>query len=138
MKRESGSVGITDLLMVVLLADAAQNAMSGDYHSLADGFFLVGTIIFWSYTLDWLAFRVPVLNRLIHAEPLLLVKDGKLMRRNMRKELITEEEILSNIRKQGIEEIARVKEAYMEGDGQISVIADQASEARPKPKKKVL
>jgi uncharacterized membrane protein YcaP (DUF421 family) len=138
LKRESGTVGITDLLMVVLLADAAQNAMAGEYHSLVDGFFLVGTIVFWSFFLDWIAYHVPAFHRLIHPSPLPLVKDGKLLRRNMRKELITEDELLSHIRQQGIDDIARVKEAFMEGDGQISVIADQEPESRPPKKKNIL
>ncbi len=54
----------------------------------------------------------------------------------MRKELITEDEIISYIRKQGLSDIAKVKEAYMEGDGQISVIAAREPENRPAKEKK--
>jgi uncharacterized membrane protein YcaP (DUF421 family) len=52
----------------------------------------------------------------------LLIKDGRLQRRNMRHELVTEEELMSHLRQQGIAELTQVKEAYMEGDGQISII----------------
>jgi nucleotide-binding universal stress UspA family protein len=58
-------------------------------------------------------------------------KSGTLIRRNMRKELIAEDEILSYLRKQGLNDIARGKAAYMEGDGQIRFIADQKPESRP-------
>lgn len=51
LKRESGSVGISDLLVVVLIADAAQNAMPDDHRSIPEGLILVGTIVFWSYAL---------------------------------------------------------------------------------------
>jgi uncharacterized membrane protein YcaP (DUF421 family) len=51
LKRESGSIGTADLLMVVMIADAAQNAMAGEYKSITDGLILVGTILFWNHSL---------------------------------------------------------------------------------------
>ena len=83
---------------------------------------LIATIVFWNYALDWLGHRFPRVERLLHPPPLLLIKDGRLLRRNMRQELVTEEELMSHLRQQGIAELAQVKEAYMEGDGQISII----------------
>jgi uncharacterized membrane protein YcaP (DUF421 family) len=128
LKRESGSVGITDLLVVVLLADAAQNAMSGDYHSIFDGILLVGTILFWSYFLDWLGYRYPRFQRLIHPPALLLVKDGRMLKQNMRKEFITDDELQAMLRQQGIENLLDVKAAYIEGDGAISVIRNESNQ----------
>lgn len=122
LKRQSGAVGITDLLVIVLIADAAQNAMASDYQSLPDGILLIAVIIFWSYFLDWLGYKYPRLQRFIHPPPLPLVKNGQLLRRNMRRELITEGELLSQLREQGVERIQDVKLAYIEGDGYISVI----------------
>src|SRR5207247_1205890 len=49
LRREAGTVGLSDLLVLVLIADAAQNAMAANYNSLTDGIFLVFTIIAWSY-----------------------------------------------------------------------------------------
>ncbi len=122
LKREAGAVGITDLLVVVLLADAAQNAMAAEYTSLPDGVLLVTTIVFWAYALNWLGFRVPLIQRLVHPRALPLVKDGRMLRRNMRHELITEDELVSQLRLQGVEDVSQVKAAYMEGDGRISVV----------------
>ncbi|MES4786098.1 MAG: DUF421 domain-containing protein, partial [Nitrospiraceae bacterium] len=62
LKRQAGTVGIADLLVVVLIADAAQNAMANDYHSVTDGLLLVATIVFWSYALDWIGFRFPAIQ----------------------------------------------------------------------------
>src|SRR5262245_5692594 len=62
-RREPGTVGIADLLMVVLIADASQNAMSADYHSVLDGFVLILTIVFWNYAIDWLTVRFPVVEK---------------------------------------------------------------------------
>ena len=122
LKRQAGSVGITDLLVVVLIADAAQNGLAGEYRSILDGLVLVGTIIFWSYALDWLGYRVPFLQRFIHPPALPLVRDGQILRRNMRRELLTEEELMEQLREQGVDDLEKVKAASMEGDGRISVI----------------
>src|SRR4030095_5365559 len=101
-KRETGSIGTADLLTVVLIADAAQNAMANNYRSITEGVILVATIIFWSYFIDWLGYHVPPLRRLIQPRPLLLVRDGRLYKSNLRKELITKEELLGELRAQGV------------------------------------
>jgi len=122
LKRQTGTLGMTDLLLITLIADASQNAMAGEYKSLPDGIVLVSTIIFWSYTLDWLSFKFPWFGRLIEPSPLPLIKDGKLLRRNMRQELITEEELMGQLREQGLDDVEKVKEAYLESDGKFSVV----------------
>src|SRR5215470_12166928 len=86
LRREAGAIGIADLLLVVIIADAAQNAMSSDYKSVTDGLILISTIAFWNYFLDWLGFRFPTIRRLLRPSPLLLIKDGRLQWRNMRQE----------------------------------------------------
>ena len=136
LKREAGELGITDLLVVVLIADAAQNAMAADYRSITDGILLVATIVFWSYALDWLGYRVPRFQRFIRPPPLLLVKNGEMLLRNMRRELITPSELMSLLREQGVDDVRRVRAAYMEGDGRISVITREPREPRP-PKRRV-
>ncbi|HYF56387.1 MAG TPA: YetF domain-containing protein [Salinarimonas sp.] len=122
LKRQSGGLAITDVLVVVLIADAAQNGMARDYESVTEGVVLVATILFWSYALDWLGYRFPAFERLMHPPPLRLVEDGRLLRRNMRQELITIEDLMSAIREQGVAELADVKLASIEADGRISVI----------------
>lgn len=122
--RQLGSLAITDLLVVVLFAEAAQNAMARDYTSITEGAVLIGTVIFWSYALNWLGFRFPAIQQFLNPPPLLLVQRGRLQRRNMRRELITEDELMSQLRQQGIESVADVKAAYMEADGTISVIKE--------------
>jgi len=122
LKRQSGDVGLSDLLVVVLIADAAQNGMADDYRSLPDGILLVFTIIFWSYAIDWLGFRFPPIQRFLIPPPLALIKEGKLLHRNLRRELITEAELLTKLRREGLKDISEVKEAFMEGDGGISFV----------------
>lgn len=122
LRRESGNLGITDMLVLVLIADASQNGMAGAYTSIADGVILVGVIISWSYLLNWLSFHVPFLEKIITPRKLLLVNKGKILRRNMRKELITDYELMTEVRKAGLTQLDQIQFAFMESDGSISII----------------
>jgi uncharacterized membrane protein YcaP (DUF421 family) len=133
LKRQAGAVGITDLLVVVLIADAAQNSMAGDSRSVPAGLLLVATIAFWSYAFDWMGHRFAWFERVVHPPPLPLVRDGKVLRRNLRQEMITMQELESQLREQGVGALADVKSACMEGDGKISVITREKEPARGTP-----
>ncbi|MHB1091842.1 DUF421 domain-containing protein [Thiobacillus sp.] len=122
LRREAGGMGISDLLVVVLIADASQNAMASEYKSITEGLVLVATIAFWAYFLDWLGYRFTVVEHLLRPSPLLLIKNGRLLRQNMKRELIREEELMSQLRENGLTELAEVKKCYMEGDGRISIV----------------
>lgn len=135
LKREAGSIGTADLLMIVVIADAAQNALAGKYESITDGVILVVTIIFWNYAIDFAIFHSPFMRRLLQDKPLLLVKNGQMFHRNMRKELITKEELITELREHGIEDVAEVKEARIEEDGHISVIKKKKDGDTGKSKK---
>lgn len=121
-RRQSGAIGITDLLVVVVIADAAQNAMAGEYKSITEGVALVATIAFWDFTLDWLGYKISWFERLLRPKPLMLIKDGQVIRKNLREEMITMEELKSLLREQGAEKISEVKKCYLEGNGHLSVI----------------
>jgi uncharacterized membrane protein YcaP (DUF421 family) len=122
LRRNVGSIGIADVLVLVIIADAIQNAMAGEYTSVTDGCLLVSTIVFWNVVVDWLAYRWAFLRKLLEPRPLLLIRDGQLLRHNMRKELVTEDELLAQLRKQGVEKVQEVKRAFMETDGKVTVI----------------
>jgi uncharacterized membrane protein YcaP (DUF421 family) len=122
LRRESGELGISDLIVVVLIADAAQNAMAAEYKTVTEGLVLVVTLAFWDYFLDWLSYRFLFFRRLLRPTPILLVKDGRLQRRNLRKEMISEDELMRILREQGVERVEAVKRSYMEDDGTVSVI----------------
>lgn len=129
LKREAGTIGIADLVTVVLIADAAQNAMAGSYEGITDGLILVLTILGWNYALDWLGYHVPWIRAMIRPSALELVRAGRMNRRNMRRELITLDELMGEIRKSGLDSIDDVAHACMEGDGTISVVPRDRKQA---------
>jgi uncharacterized membrane protein YcaP (DUF421 family) len=122
IRRGIGAVGIADVLLLVIVADAAQNAMSGPYTTITEGCILIATIVGWNVLLDWLAFRLPSFRRFAQPHRLLLVDAGEPQQRNLARQFITLEELQSKLRQQGIESLADVKKAYLEGDGEVSVI----------------
>lgn len=122
LRREIGSIGLTDVLFVVVVADAAQNGMAGEYKSITDAFILIATISAWNLLVDWLNMKFPSVRNVLEARPLMLVSNGRILSHNLRKELLTEEELLAKLREEGIENIQAVKFACMESDGKVSVI----------------
>lgn len=122
LRRDIGSVTIADVLVLILIADASQNAMAGEYRTVSEGALLIATIVGWNHTLDWASFRSPWVSRLVSPPPLLLVRHGKVLQRNLQQELITTDELLSKLREHGVEDVSRVRKAYMEPDGSISVL----------------
>jgi len=121
-------IGIADLLVIVLIADAAQNAMANEYKSIPEGVLLVLTIVFWNFAIDWLGYHIPLIQRFTRPPPLQLIKDGQFLPRNMRQEMITREELMSQLRQQGIDDPAEVRKAFIEGDGRISIIRHDGGE----------
>lgn len=126
IRRDIGSVGIADVLILVLVADASQNAMAGEYKSVGDGMVLVSSLVFWNMLLDWAAFRFPWVRHIAEPSTLVLVRNGRILMRNMRRESITEDELWAQLRKEGIEDLSQVKSVTMEADGNFSVIRQQA------------
>ena len=129
LRRDVGSMNMADVLFLVLVADAAQNAMAGEYKSISDGILLVATLVGWNVLLDYLAFRSRMFRRLIEPPPLLLVKDGKWVRPNLKREWITTEEVAAKLREQGIDDISQVRTACLESSGELGVIRADGREA---------
>lgn len=137
-RREAGELSTADLLVIVLVADAAQNAMASEYRSIPEGVVLIGTIFGWNYLLDWLGYRYPWVRSLLHPAPLLLVKDGRIQRRNLRSEMLTLADLKEQLREQGVAEVAEVKRCYLEADGRLSVIKQPNQPESPPPPKRAV
>jgi uncharacterized membrane protein YcaP (DUF421 family) len=122
VRRDVGAIGLSDLLVLVIIADASQNAMAGGYKSVVDGFLLISTIIGWSLLLNYLSMKYRFVRRIVLPRPLCLIKDGVRQEKNLRSELISDEELAQMLREHEIEDIAEVRRAYLEPDGQFTVL----------------
>lgn len=122
VRRDIGSMGIADLLLIVIVADAAQNGMAGKGEGVADAVLLVVTLIVWNRLIDFLAYKYPAFQRFAEAKKVLLVRDGVKLHENMRRENITDEELEAKYRQHGVDSLEGVKALYLEADGKVSVI----------------
>ena len=125
-RRQAGAVGIADLLVIVVIADAAQNGMAGDSKSVTEAVILITTIVVWDWVFDWLGFKSAFFSKILEPQGLPLYKNGRLMRKNMESELITEDDLHSQLRQQGIENLDEVKEITLESNGHFSVITKES------------
>lgn len=127
IRRRVGAIGMSDILLVVIIADAAEAGLSGDAKSITHSALVVGTIFFWNWFIDWLNYRVPALQGVLEPPPLLLIEHGRVLRRNLHHEFVTEDELKSKLREKGVKDVSEVEQAYMESDGNVSVIKRSAS-----------
>lgn len=127
LRRDVASLGIADVLLLVIVADASQNAMAGEYKTISEGLILLSTIFGWNMLLDKLAYRYRLFARFITPQTLLLIRHGRFIQKNLRKEMLTPDEVMSKLREQGVIHLRDVRHAYMESDGQISVVPNRTS-----------
>ena len=128
-QRESGGLGMSDLLVVVLVGAALGDTLTGGGDNIADGLVPVVTVMFWSVVMDALTYRWPRLTRLLKGRPRALIVDGRLDRSAMRREFISEDELLAQLRTHGLTEISQVRRAHLEANGEISVIPRDGSDS---------
>jgi uncharacterized membrane protein YcaP (DUF421 family) len=122
LRRTAGELTMLDFIFVLLVANGASDSMVGGSVSVSNGLVIILTVVAWNYALNTVAWYIPWFQQFTSPPPLQIVRNGKMLVRNMRKEFITKDELMSQLREDGVEDIARVKAAYIEGDGNISVI----------------
>lgn len=120
-RRTAGAMGPSDLLVLVLIADAVQNGMAGGYESVTEALVLAATIIGWAQLIDWLDYRFPRL-RIAAPGPRQVIRDGEIIWNNLKREQVSEEELRSQLREQGLDSTEDVVAAYIEGDGHLSIL----------------
>jgi uncharacterized membrane protein YcaP (DUF421 family) len=121
-RRNQGGLNTADLLVVVMIADAAQNAMSAGYNSLTEGIVLVATIFAWDFLIDWLSYRFAFMHKLLAPRAVPLVVNGRLMTANLRAEMLTRGDLLAQLREHGVSTLDEVRSCALESDGHISVV----------------
>lgn len=126
-RRGTGQLTISDVLLITLIADASQNGMAGEYRSLTEGLVLVATLFFWDYAIDFAGYHSLWFRRKIFPQSVLLIRNGKILDKNLERELLTREELEGLLRENGIDDPRKVKVCYLEGSGNISVVVREKS-----------
>lgn len=137
-KREIGQMTIFDLVMLLLIANAVQNAMVGPDVSLAGGILAAVVLLVMNYIIARMRLYFPAVRRLVEGSPTLLVLHGKVLNRNLNREGLDQETLETALREHGIAEMSEVEMAVLEVDGSISVVPVGANHKRVKNPAKFL
>lgn len=121
-RRQSGAIGMADLLVIVVIADAAQNGMAGETHSVTEALILITTIVLWDVLFDWLGFKSVMARKVLEPSPLLLIENGRFIDKHLKQEFLTEDDMRGVLREHGLESEATVKQCYLESSGHFSII----------------
>ena len=123
-KKELSQLSITDLVFILLISNAVQNAMvNGDLKSLWMGMVAAITLFVLNFAVKILVFKSSFFSKLIEGEPVILIENGQEVKENIEKEKITMKELGAAVREHGVEKISEVSVAMLEADGNISVVS---------------
>jgi uncharacterized membrane protein YcaP (DUF421 family) len=121
-RRQLSQMEPFDLILLVVLGDLVQQGITQSDESVTGTLIVISTIALLSVAVSWAAFRSKALRVLTEGEPIVLVHDGQLIQRNMRRERITLADIQEEARQSQITSVADLQWAILENDGQISCI----------------
>ncbi|HBS61181.1 MAG TPA: hypothetical protein DEB32_00290 [Stenotrophomonas sp.] len=121
-KRALGQITPFDVLLIVLLGNAVQNALLGQDTSLGGGLLLAATLILINYSVGWLSTRSRRIETLVEGEPVLIARDGKLLASVLKRELVTQADFNAAMRQQGCRDVSEVAMALLEINGHITIV----------------
>jgi uncharacterized membrane protein YcaP (DUF421 family) len=131
LKRQVGSLGFGDVMLLVLVSECVSQALNDKKSSIPNGLAAVVALLACNFATDYASYKWEWVRRLLESEPVELIRDGRPNRRNMTNEHVTDEELLSQLRLQGVDDISRVRLAMIESEGAVSVI--RCEDAGPRP-----
>lgn len=128
-KRQVGQMSTGEFVAILLISNAVQNSMNGGDNSVTGGMVLAAVIIGLSILVDYATYKSRRLEDILQGRPTLLIYNGVILDHNMKKELLSEYELKTILRRQGIHDIDEVSTAILESNGSVSVT--RKSEATP-------
>ncbi len=125
-KRELSSLQPLDLILLIILGDAVQQGLTQDDYSLTGAFLAIGTIAVLQVFTSYVSWRFPRTRPVLDGTPIIILQDGELIERNLKRERLTPEEVAEEARQQSITHLSEVKFAILETNGRISFIKNDS------------
>lgn len=122
-KREIGNTTAFDLIVALILGEVVDEIIYGDV-TMLQGVVAIGVTALWHLVNSWASFKSAFIDKLTGASPTVMVKNGQIQRKNLAKERLNEEELLSELRMMGVDDVKEVKQATLEPNGKISVLQE--------------
>ena len=123
-KKELSQLSVIDLVFILLISNAVQNAMVGNNTTLSGGLVAATALFLVNFLFKQALFRFPSLGRFIQGEPIMLVYKGKMKIDNMHRTRITHDELMEAVREHGVDSLSDVDLAILEIDGNISILSN--------------
>jgi len=120
-KRQIGQMGAGEFVAILLISNAVQNSMNGGDNSITAGIILAVVLVALSELVSYLAYRSKFIEKVLQGSPTLLIHRGKIVQKNLERELLNVHELKTILRKQGIHHLDEIYEAILESDGSVSV-----------------
>jgi uncharacterized membrane protein YcaP (DUF421 family) len=121
-QRQLGQLSAFDLVLLLIIANAVQNAMVGPDTSLAGGLVAAAVLLFWHQVINRLRRSSRRFSKLLAGEGIMLINDGDILDQHLRRAGVTEDDLLQALREHGVAAVADVRLAVLEPDGSVSVI----------------
>jgi uncharacterized membrane protein YcaP (DUF421 family) len=122
-KREIGNTSAFDLIVALILGEVVDEIIYGDV-TILQGVIAIVVVAIWHLVNSWASFKSEIIDKITGASPTIVVKSGQIQRKNLAKERLNEDELLSELRLMGVEDVKEVKQATLEPNGKISVIQE--------------
>ncbi|HEY9527941.1 MAG TPA: YetF domain-containing protein [Anaerolineales bacterium] len=123
-KREIGNTSAFDLIVALILGEVVDEIIYGDV-TILQGVVAIMVVAVWHLVNSWASFKSDIVDKITGAPPTVMVKNGQIQRKNLAKERINEEELFSELRMMGVEEVEEVKQATLEPNGKVSVLLEE-------------
>ena len=130
-KRTVGEFTPFDLVVVVLIGESAQGALTGSDESIGGGLLVASTLVALNYLVGFATTRSPAIDRLVVGEPVILVRRGALQDRALRRNNIPESDLDEAMRRAGLRTRADVDLAVLETDGEITIVPARPADRQP-------
>jgi uncharacterized membrane protein YcaP (DUF421 family) len=121
-RRELSSLSAIDLVLLIVMGDAIQQGLTQDDYSVTGSLIAVSTIAAVQVVISYLSFRSRRARRVLQGEPIVIVQNGKLIERNVRRERLTEDDVAEEMRAQQIASVEDVEWGILESNGMMSFI----------------
>ncbi|HRH65622.1 MAG TPA: DUF421 domain-containing protein [Bacteroidia bacterium] len=134
-KKELAQLSVIDLVFILLISNSVQNAMVGSDSSILGGVLAASALFLMNYILKRILYRSKTISEFVQGDPVMLVHHGNIIEENMKKEMISLEELESSIREHGVPSIEKVDLAVLETDGNISILSENYQHRTVKKRK---
>lgn len=143
-KREIGATSAFDLIVALILGEVVDEIIYGDV-TILQGMVAILVVALWHLVNSWASFKSQFIDKLTGASPTILVKNGRIQKKELAKERLNEEELFSELRMASVDNLEEVKQATLEPNGSVSVLLEDwakpvqyqdVSESKPKARKK--